>query len=125
MSELFFCSVSRDAVVRIAVSKIVYFESDGNYTFVFTISGFKPSIGLNLLGVKRELLLQLGNQVDCFVRVGKRHIVNKNYICSINVLKQQLILSDCDRFCCTLNISREALKKLKLDYYDHLNEDKE
>ena len=125
MTELYFSSVTRDAVVRVDISKIVYFESDGNYTFIVTISSFKPSIGLNLVGVKRELLHQLGNQVDHFVRVGKRHIVNKNFICSINVLKQQLVLSDCDRFCYTLSISREALKKLKSDYFDHLNEELE
>ena len=55
MTELYFSSVTRDAVVRVDISKIVYFESDGNYTFIVTISSFKPSIGLNLVGVKREL----------------------------------------------------------------------
>lgn len=122
MDGLRFICVSRDTVVRIDISKIVYFESDGNYTSIMAANKFKTTIGLNLVGVERELRRQLGCHMNCFVRVGKRYIVNMNFICFINVLKQQLILSDSDSFSHVLSISREALRKLKNDNFgDYVN----
>ena len=46
-------------------------------------------------------------------RVGKRHIVNLTYVYQISVLRQKLVLSDGEVFAYQLNISKEALKKLK------------
>ncbi len=108
-----FICVSRDTVVRIDFTKIVYFESEGNYTSVMTVNKFKPVIGMNLVGVEKELRWQLGCNMNSFVRVGKRYIINMDYVCCLNVLKQQLVLSDSDRFSHVLSISREALRKLK------------
>lgn len=108
-----FICISRDTVVRIDFTKIVYFEAEGNYTSVMTVNKFKPVIGMNLVGVEKELRWQLGCNMNSFVRVGKRYIVNMDYVCCLNVLKQQLVLSDSDRFSHVLSISREALRKLK------------
>ena len=47
------------------------------------------------------------------MRIGKRFIVNMQYIHQINVLKQQLILSDYDHFAFQVTISKEALRKVK------------
>lgn len=108
-----FICISRDTVVRIDFTKIVYFEAEGNYTSVMTVNKFKPVIGMNLVGVEKELRWQLGCHMNSFVRVGKRYIINMDYVCCLNVLKQQLVLSDSDRFSHVLSISREALRKLK------------
>lgn len=118
MEELFFLCVSRDTVVKIDWSKIVYFESDGNYTAIMTVNKYKTIVGINLGSIMDELQRQLGTLSRHFVRVGKRHIINCRYFCSMNVLKQQLVLSDNDRFVLPLSISRDALKKFKSDYFD-------
>ncbi len=118
MDDLFFLCVTRDTVINIDSTKIVYFESDGNYTTIMTVNMYKTMVGINLGNVVEELQRQLGNHARYFVRVGKRHIVNRHYFHSMNVLKQQLVLSDSDRFSLTLSISREALKKFKSDYFD-------
>jgi len=118
MDDLFFLCVTRDTVINIDSTKIVYFESDGNYTTIMTVNMYKTMVGINLGNVVEELQRQLGNHSRYFVRVGKRHIVNRHYFHSMNVLKQQLVLSDSDRFSLTLSISREALKKFKSDYFD-------
>ena len=47
------------------------------------------------------------------MRIGKRFIINMRYVYQINVLKQQLILSDYDHFAFQLSISKEALRKVK------------
>lgn len=118
MDGLFFLCITRDSVVKVDSSKIVYFESDGNYTALITVNNYKTLVGMGLGNVMEELQKQLGTQARYFVRLGKRHIINWRYFHSMNVLKQQLVLSDSDRFVLPLSISREALKKFKSDYFD-------
>ena len=104
---------TRDELNRIDTSKIVYFESDGNYTNIMMVNKLKAAICLNLGEMERALAEQLGTEDKTFMRIGKRFIINMNYIYQINVLKQQLILSDYDHFAFQLCISKDALKKMK------------
>ena len=93
--------------------KIVYFEADGNYTSIVMVNKLRASIGMNLGEMERTLAAQIGEESRHFMRIGKRFIINMQYIYSINVLKQQLILSDYDHFAFQINISKDALKKMK------------
>lgn len=104
---------SRDELQRIEVSKIVYFEADGNYTDIVMVNKLRASILMNLGEMEKALAAQLGAEARIFMRIGKRFIINLNYVYSINVLKQQLILSDYDHFAFQVIISKEALKKMK------------
>lgn len=45
-----------------------------------------------------------------FARLGKRYIINLNYVYSINIIKQKLILSDGYMFAYQLDVAKEALK---------------
>ncbi len=110
---------SRDELHRIEVSKIVYFEADGNYTDIVMVNKLRASICMNLGEMEKVLAIQLGDQSKMFMRIGKRFIINMQYVYQINVLKQHLILSDYDHFAFQVSISKEALKKMKdlmLDY---------
>ena len=104
---------SRDELQRIEVSKIVYFEADGNYTDIVMVNKLRASILMNLGEMEKALAAQLGVEAQMFMRIGKRFIINLRYVYSINVLKQQLILSDYDHFAFQVSISKEALKKMK------------
>lgn len=104
---------SRDELQRIEVSKIVYFESDGNYTDIVMVNKLRASVLMNLGEMEKALAAQLGSEAQVFMRIGKRFIVNLQYVYSINVLKQQLILSDYDHFAFQVTISKDALKKMK------------
>ena len=104
---------SRDELQRIDVSKIVYFEADGNYTNIMTVNKLKASVCMNLGEMERNLAEQLGENAMIFMRIGKRFIINMRYVYSINVLKQQLVLSDYDHFAFQVSISKDALKKMK------------
>ena len=55
-----------------------------------------------------------------FARVGKRHIINLDYVYQISVLKQKLVLSDGEVFVYPVSISKDALKKLKEMYVNTL-----
>ena len=55
---------SRDKLIRLDVQKIVYFEGDGNYTYIVTANKQKVCITLNLahteeaLKVVKDLVIQ-------------------------------------------------------------------
>ena len=104
---------SRDELLRIDISKIVYFEADGNYTDIIMVNKLRAAIYMNLGEMEKALTAHLGPEDRTFMRIGKRFIINMQYIYQINVLKQQLILSDYDHFAFQISISKEALRKVK------------
>jgi DNA-binding LytR/AlgR family response regulator len=104
---------SRDKLIRLDVQKIVYFEGDGNYTYIITANKQKVCVTMNLSHTEEALAAQLGDNAKQFMRIGKRFIVNMNYIYQIDIQKQTLMLSDCERFLFQLPVSKEALKTVK------------
>ena len=104
---------SRDELLRIDVSKIVYFEADGNYTDIVMVNKLRAAVCMNLGEMEKAIAAQIGDEAKTFMIIGKRFIINMRYVYSINVLKQQLVLSDYDHFAFQVNISKDALKKMK------------
>lgn len=104
---------SRDKLIRLDIQKIVYFEGDGNYTYIMTANKQKVCVTLNLAHIEEALAAQLGDSAKQFMRIGKRFIVNMNYIYQIDIQKQTLMLSDCEHFLFQLPVSKEALKTVK------------
>ncbi len=100
-------------MLRMEVSKIVYFEADGNYTNIVTCNKIKSAICMNLRQMEKLVTERFKENKSPFARIGKRYIVNLNYVYKINPLKKQLALTDFSNFLYQLPISTEALKKLK------------
>ena len=112
MAEIIYFN-SRDELLRIDVSSIVFFEADGNYTKIVLVNGFEAMVCMNL-GKMEDLLGQrLGEKAKRFARIGKRYIINLGFLLKITPLRQVLVLSDQRSFSYTLDISKDALKKLK------------
>lgn len=104
---------SRDELYRLDISKIVYFEAEGNYTNFVLSNKLKGAVCMNLAQMQQHLSDSLKEKASVFARVGKRFIVNLTYVYQIGVLKQKLTLSDGEVFAYQLSISKEALKQLK------------
>ncbi len=104
---------SRDKLIRLDTQKIVYFEGDGNYTYIVTANKQKVCITLNLAHTEDALAAQLGENAKRFMRIGKRFIVNMNYIYQVDIQKQVLMLSDYEHFLFQMPVSKEALKTVK------------
>ena len=104
---------SRDKLIRIDIQKIIYFEGDGNYTYVVTANKQKVCVTMNLSHTEEALATQLGENAKHFLRIGKRFIVNMNYIYQVDIQKQVLMLSDNERFLFQMPVSKEALKAVK------------
>ena len=80
---------SRDELLRIDISKIVYFEADGNYTNIVLANQLRGVVCMNLARMQEMLSERLKEQASIFARVGKRHIINHTYVYQINVLRQK------------------------------------
>ena len=104
---------SRDELYKIDITRIVFFEADGNYTGFTLCNGQKGSVCMNLAQMQKLIAENLSDSAATFALIGKRHIINMNYVFHISLLKQRLTLSDGASFAYDLDISKEALKKLK------------
>lgn len=101
-------------LVRIKPERIVYVESDGNYSTMVLHDKTKQIFTMNLVHCQQLMEEQLGKDAMTFIRIGKQLIVNRAYIFKINPNKQQLIMSDMDvNIAFDLQASKEALKQLK------------
>lgn len=112
---------SRDEFFRVDISKIVYFESDGNYTNIVLNNKMKGTVCMNLAQMQNILSESLKDDAGVFARVGKRHIINLTFVYQIAILRQKLILSDGENFEYHLNVSKDALKKLRDMYVSGLS----
>lgn len=112
---------SRDEFFRVDITKIVYFESDGNYTNIILNNKIKTTICMNLAQMQEILNKNLQDRAGMFARIGKRHIVNLTYVYQIAILRQKLVLSDGENFEYHISVSKEALKKLRDMYLEGLN----
>lgn len=112
MSRHLIISTSID-LIRTSADELVFISSDGNYsTLVFTY-GESRVVTQQLGQIEALLSKQLAPADNCFIRIGKSLIINREYISYINPGKQQLVLADGHASSHMLAASREALKQLK------------
>lgn len=104
---------TRDELIRLDCTKIVYMEGDGNYTNIVLVNKQKTSVCMNLSEMQRLISESLRERASIFARVGKRFIVNMNFVYKIQPVHQSLILTDGVNFAFKLGISKDALRKLK------------
>lgn len=112
-SKKFLYLNSRDEFFRVDISKIVYFEAEGNYTNIILSNKVKGIVCMNLSQMQSVLTDNLKEAASIFARIGKSHIINLNYVYQIAIVRQRLILSDGEHFEFALNVSKDALKKLR------------
>lgn len=111
---------SRDEFFRVDITKIVYFESDGNYTNIILNNKMKATVCMNLARMQSILSESLKEAAATFARIGKRHIINLSYVYQIAILRQKLVLSDGENFEYQVSVSKDALKKLRDMYVSNL-----
>ena len=104
---------SRDELIRLDLSLVVYFEADGNYTKFVSANGLTDMVCMNLGKMEELLALRFKDSPGAFARIGKRFIINLKYVYKINTLQQELVMSDQTSFSYKLSLSKIALKALK------------
>lgn len=106
-------------LLRIPSDRLVYISADGNYSYVVTQDNRSKMVSFQLGQLEDLIGDQLGDSGNNFIRLGRGLIINSNFVYSIDIAKQQLILSDCLDCYHELSASREVLIKLKA-YLDAL-----
>ena len=106
---------TRDELIKVDIDKMVYAMAEDNYVHMFFRNGQSVMICMALQSLEQLILNVITkDQKGTYIRIGRRYIVNSDYIMQINLLKQQLVLSDLDVVKpIILNVSKEALKVLK------------
>ncbi len=104
---------TRDELLRICISNILYLEADRNYTKLLLTEGIQFTFAINIGKIEGMLDTQTSDSRSQLVRVGKSYIINKNYILQINLPKQKLLLLVPGSKPRELVVPREPLKALK------------
>ena len=106
---------TRDEMLRVDLRKVLYFKADRNYTDVYFVNGVHVTLPTGLMSIEQMLENdKLRGRTMPFVRLGRSLIVNISYILHINVVKQELTLSDMSMpGCQRITVAKEALRKLK------------
>ncbi|MDR1737818.1 MAG: LytTR family transcriptional regulator [Candidatus Symbiothrix sp.] len=103
-----------DELVRVTPDRIVYITADGNYSTLMLTGEKQHVFSINLGEIQKRLENQLKAESQQFIRIGKSLIINCNYIYSIHIGKQRLILADRQfQHHYELSASRDALRELK------------
>lgn len=100
-------------LLRIPSSRLVYVEADGNYSNVVTQDNKVAMVSFQLGQIEDLIGGQLGDAGSNFLRLGRGLIINQDFVYSIDVSKQQLVLSDCNGCYYELSASKDVLTKLK------------
>lgn len=104
---------SRDELIKVKVSNIMYFEADGNYTNIILTNKMSTSVCMNLAAMQKVLADRLKENVAVFARVGKSYILNLRYVYQIKIQRKKLVMSDFQTSTYSLEVSKLALKTLK------------
>lgn len=108
---------TRDELIKVKLDRVAYFEADSNYCHVVFINGARATLLTSLVNIETLLDERFRGDSPMFIRIGKRYIINRLYIFQINIPLQKLVLSDfTSPAIFELNISKEALRNLKLLY---------
>lgn len=114
MSNKIIIISNTNELFRVRPERIVYIESDGNYSTMVLHDKTEHVFTMNLAHFQQLIESQLGKSAEIFIRIGKQLIINREYIFKININKQTLIMSDMAlNQAFTLQASKEALKQLK------------
>lgn len=108
---------TRDEMIKVRLGRVAYFEADSNYCHVVFINGAKATLLTSLVNIETLLTERFKGDDPTFIRIGKRYIVNRQYVFQINIPRQRLSLTDyLTPGVLEISISKDALKNLKLLY---------
>ena len=122
MDKKYILLSNSNTLIKIPIECLVCIMSDGSYSIVSLIDRTTYTFSFNLHTFEIFLESQLGLESQKSIRVGKSLIVNSEYIFSIDIQKQEIVLSDQEmRIKLHQKASKEALKELKSIIEESIN----
>ena len=108
MSKLVFNT--RDELWVVDTERIAVIQANGNYSRIVYINKRELMLTMGITRIE-EAMANVKNKKHKFIRLGRSLIVNHSYLQKIDMLKQQLVLSD------GVNDIRVSLSKRMLKSY--------
>lgn len=116
------CMNTRDVFFVIDLGQLAFVQANGNYTTFYYIEGQKQMVTFGLSEVERCISRSWPtDEKSPFIRMGRSLLINQNYLCAINTLKQQLILSDYKKHSYALTVPKQLLRQYKEEMYRMLS----
>ena len=103
---------TRDDLTCIETDMVAAVQANGNYSRVVYITKREVMITCGISKIE-EILKLYNNAQNKYIRLGRSFIINHSYLQKIDVLKQQVILSDCDKNEIRIMIPKKVLKSYK------------
>lgn len=112
------CMNTRDVFFVIDLGQLAFVQANGNYTTFYYIEGQKQMVTFGLSEVERCIRQSWpAEEKSPFIRMGRSLLINQSYLCAINTLKQQLILSDYKKHSYALTVPKQLLRQYKEEMY--------
>lgn len=100
-----------DEMYVINLEMVMYFQADDHYSHVFYASGSAFMVSFGLSQIESFIAKQHPDQ-SCFLRLGRKYIVNMSFLFHINTIKQVVLLTDMNGTSHSLHIAKPVLRDL-------------
>lgn len=110
MAKIYF--ETRDELTCIETNLVAVVQANGNYSRVVYITKREVMITFGISKLE-EILKSYNSKTNRFIRLGRSIIINHSYLQKIDVLKQQLVMSDGGKNEIRITIPKQILKSYK------------
>lgn len=110
MAKLYFDT--RDELSCVETNFVAVVQANGNYSRIVYITKREIMLTCSLSKIE-DILKKYNNNRNRFIRLGRSIIINHSYLQRIDVLKQQIVLSDGDKNEIRVTIPKQILKSYK------------
>ena len=107
----------RDKLLVLETTEIAYIEASGNYSCILFMKGGKKLLAMTLSKLESLICLSSEEISSKFVRIGRSLIINQDYLTCVNLIKEEIVLSDYNNHIYTLPVSKFLLKKYKSRFF--------
>lgn len=108
------CIDSRDELQIVDLSKLVCVSAEGNYCKANYLSGEKQLLNFNLARMETYLAKAALSDAEVrFMRLGRSLIINHKWVAGINILRQELQMSDFEGHTMVISLPKAVLRQYK------------
>ena len=105
------CIAAHDELYMLDLDKVVYFQADDHYTYVYYYAD-KPFLVPFGLSKIQAAILEAGEPANYVVRLGRKHIVNTHRIFRISTVRETIFLIDDAGDKISIHVPKAALRPL-------------
>lgn len=99
-----------DGYINVRCDQVMYFEADDHYCHVYYYSGYTFMLSFGLSAIESSIVQLLGDD-SSFQRMGRKYIVNKEFVHQINTMTHSLSFIDASANKIVIKIPKTVLRE--------------